>query len=66
MMNDIDDMSHTIEISINGNYVHGPKQHVSVVLSGDGGLDHFIEAFKTALVAAGFAMDTVKKLDDLE
>lgn len=58
--------THKIEITISGNYPHGSKQHAMVSLSGDGGLDHMIEAFKAALVAAGFSMDTAKKLDEID
>lgn len=58
--------THKIEITISGNYQHGSKQHAMVSLSGDGGLDHMIEAFKAALVAAGFSMDTAKKLDEID
>lgn len=62
----IDEFTHKVEITISGKYPHGSKQHASVSICGDGGLDHMIEAFKAALVAAGFAMDTVKKLDELD
>ena len=62
----MDELTHTIDITITGNYTHGSKQHASVSLSGDGGLDHMIDAFKAALIAAGFAVDTVRKLDRLD
>lgn len=62
----MDDLTHTIEITITGNYPHGGKQHASVSLSGDGGLDHMIEAFKASLIAGGFSMETAKKLDELD
>lgn len=62
----MDELTHKIEITISGNYQHGSKQHASVSISGDGGLDHMIEAFKAALIAAGFSMDTAKKLDELD
>lgn len=61
-----DDMTHTVTITVAGNYPHGQKQHSQVTLSGDGGLDHMIEAFKASLIAAGFALDTAKKLDDID
>jgi len=64
-MND-DEMTHTVTITVSGNYPHGQKQHASVTINGDGGLDHMIEAFKAALVAAGFALDTAKKLDEID
>jgi len=62
----LDDMTHKIEITITGNYPHGSKQHASISISGDGGLDHMIESFKAALIAAGFSMETAKKLDELD
>ena len=58
--------THKVEITISGNYTHGTRQHASVSISGDGGLDHMIEAFKAALIAAGFSTDTAKKLDELD
>ena len=62
----LDDMTHKIEITITGNYPHGSKQHASISISGDGGLDHMIESFKAALIAAGFSMETATKLDELD
>jgi len=62
----MDEMTHKVEITISGNYPHGSKQHASVSIYGNGSLDHMIESFKCALIAAGFAMDTAKKLDDLD
>lgn len=61
-----DDLTHEVTITITGNYPHGKKQHAQVVVAGNGDLDHMIEVFKAALIAAGFSMDTAKKLDDLE
>lgn len=58
-----EDMTHTVTITVSGNYPHGQKQHASITINGDGGLDHMIEAFKAALVASGFALDTAAKLD---
>ena len=62
----MDELTHKVEITITGNYPHGSKQHAHVAISGDGSLDHMIEAFKTALIAAGFALYTAKKLDELD
>lgn len=59
-------LSHTITITVSGNYPHGEKQHASVTVGGNGDLDHMFEAFKAALVAAGFALETAKKLDDID
>lgn len=62
----MDELTHKVDVTISGNYPHGYKQHASISISGDGSLDHMMEAFKAALLAAGFAMDTAKKLDELD
>lgn len=62
----MDELTHSIEITIAGNYQHGQKQHVKVQMSGDGGLDHMLEAFKAALVAAGFSLETAASLDRID
>lgn len=61
-LKEMDDLTHTIEITIHGNYPHGVKQHSSVSISGDGGIDHMIDAFKAALIAAGFTDKTVQRI----
>lgn len=58
----MDYLTHTIEITIHGNYPHGVKQHSSVSISGDGGIDHMIDAFKAALIAAGFTAKTAQRI----
>lgn len=58
-----DDMTHTVTITVTGNYPHGHKQQSQVMISGDGGLVHMMEAFKSALIAAGFSLDIAKMLD---
>lgn len=62
----MDELTHEVEITINGNYPNGTKQHARISISGDGGLDHMIEAFKVTLIAAGFSMDIAEKLDELD
>lgn len=62
----MDELTHSIEITIIGNYPHGHKQHASITLAGNGDLDHMIEAFKAALIAAGFSLDVVRKLEELD
>jgi len=57
--------THKVEITVSGNYTHGPKQHAMVSISGNGDLNHMIESFKAALIEAGFALDTAAKLDGL-
>lgn len=62
----MDDLTHTITITVSGNYPHGAKTRASVTLSGTGDLDHHIEAFKAALVASGFSVSVAAKLDEIE
>lgn len=54
-----DDISNTIEIR----YLPDKEKEQSLVrVSGDGSLDHFLDAFQSALIAAGFGPDTTKRL----
>lgn len=62
----MDELTHSVEITITGNYQHGQKQYVKVQMAGDGSLDHMIEAFKSSLVAAGFSLKTAASLDRIE
>ena len=56
--------THSITIQIVERYPHGKQaEQAAVTLHGDGGLEWYVDAFRTALVAAGFAMDTAKRLD---
>ena len=57
--------THKITFAIVGKYPHGATQEATVSISGNGDLDHMVEAFKTALVACGYALDTAAKLDDI-
>jgi hypothetical protein len=57
-----DDFTHTVSITVSGNYAHGPKTHSSVIVSGDGGIDHMLDAFKAILVASGYSADTANRL----
>jgi hypothetical protein len=57
--------THKITFAIVGKYPHGATQDVSVAISGNGDLGHMVEAFKTALVASGYSLDTAAKLDDI-
>lgn len=58
--------THKITMTVTGNYAHGTAEHASVTVSGDGSLDQYVEAFKSFLVASGFAMDTAKKFDEVD
>jgi hypothetical protein len=58
--------SHTVHVLVCGSYPHGQQQHVSLEISGDGGLDHMLDTFRAALVAAGFSTEVASRLDILE
>lgn len=58
-----DSLTHTVTVTVTGKYPHGQQQvHASVTVAGDGSLDHMIDAFQAALVAAGFATDTAGRI----
>ena len=57
--------SHKVTVSVVGSYSHGPRQRVEVSIAGDGSLDHMIEVFRAALVAAGFSAETAAQLDEV-
>jgi hypothetical protein len=56
---DTSDLTHTVTITISGNYPHGDKTHEQVTIGGDGSISHMILAFRTAMVAAGFSAETI-------
>lgn len=58
----MDGLTHTVTITVTGNYPHGSKQHASVTMAGDGGLDHMLDIFRAALVAAGFSTRTAESV----
>jgi len=58
--------THTVKIEVVGMYQHGAKTHASVSVTGDGSIDHMIDTFRAALVAAGFSSDTASRLDLIE
>lgn len=57
-------MTHTISVVTEFKYLHAdPKSLMySVEVSGDGDIDHYLQAFRTALLAAGFTMELVDRL----
>lgn len=59
-----DDLTHRITITVHGLYPYG-KEHAyaSVTMAGDGSLDHFVDAFRAALVASGVSASTAALLD---
>lgn len=65
-MREIYGLTHKIEITISGVYQSGERKHANICLYGDGNLDHMIEAFKMALIAGGFSLETAKKLDEID
>lgn len=58
--------THVVSVTIKGRDPHGPQEHSGVTVEGDGSIDHILQAFAAALVAAGFATDTAAKLVTLE
>ena len=56
------DQSHKVTITVQGRYPHGGNQFAEVSIGGDGGLEHMLDAFRAALVAAGFAAQTAQAL----
>jgi hypothetical protein len=59
----MDELTHSVTVTVNGKYPHGEKQHATVTMSGDGSLDHMLSTFRAALLAAGFSADIAAKLD---
>lgn len=58
------EQTHVVTITIDTKYVHGSNQRVSVQIDGDGGIKHMIEVFRVTLLAAGFGLETVKKMEE--
>lgn len=58
-----DDLTHRITITVHGRYPHGEQEHATVTLAGDGSLDHFVDAFRAALVAGGVSASIAALLD---
>ena len=58
-----DDLTHTVTVTVTGNYAHGPKQHATVMMAGAGDVEHMLDAFRAAMVAAGFSTALAAKLD---
>lgn len=58
------EQTHVVTITIDAKYVHGSNQHISLQIGGDGGIEHMIEVFKVTLLAAGFGLETVKRMEE--
>lgn len=52
----------SVEIIIKGVYQLGEEEQVRLKVSGDGSLEYFVDTMKAALVAFGFAPQTVEKI----
>ncbi len=60
----MNDLTHSISITITGRYPHGKtQQHGAVTLDGNGDIDHFFDAFRSALVVGGFSAAMAARLD---
>jgi hypothetical protein len=59
-----DDMpTHTVTVTVEGRYMHGrEQQHAMVKVAGDGGIEHMLDTFRAALVAAGFSATQADRL----
>lgn len=42
------------------------NEYKRVEIDGDGSIEHFFETFIAALVTNGFALDTVKKIQEID
>lgn len=58
----MDELTHTVTVSIIGRYPHGERQHAEVMVAGSGDLAHMLDTFRAALVAAGFTAETASCL----
>ena len=61
-----DEHSNSIEIVMEGLYPQRAVEQVRLKVSGDGSLEFFLEAMKAALIAFGYAPQTVEKLKLVE
>jgi hypothetical protein len=59
-------MNHTIEVSISSDHGDGVRHMSRLSVCGDGSLDHALDTFRAALVAAGFAASVAERLDVAE
>ena len=54
--------THTVTITVEHRSHHSGPGSASVTITGDGSIEHMLDAFQAALVAAGFAPDTAARL----
>ena len=55
-------MTTIITIKIGTDTTHAGKTHSEISIFGDGSIDHMLDAFRCALVSAGFACETAARL----
>ena len=60
-MSNLMEKNYTVTVTIMGNDPESGKQDVAVEVSGDGSLDHILDTFRAALVAASFSTVTAGK-----
>lgn len=61
-----DDNTHSIEIIVRGKYPVEEQEQVRLKVSGDGSLEYFVDTMRAALIAFGFAHETVQKVGLIE
>lgn len=54
--------THTVTITVTHRSPHTGPDSASVSITGDGSIQHMLDAYQAALVAAGFAPDTAARL----
>lgn len=61
-----DDLTHTVTIIVNGHLPTGDRSKSMISIAGNGNLEHMLDAFRTALVGAGFSGSIAERLDILD
>lgn len=63
-MNDGANNAHCIRVLYEAHYPHATGKHTAEVLArGDGSPEHWLHTFRAALVAAGYSVETAKRLE---
>ena len=58
--------SHTVQIIVRHRYGARESVAADLLVAGDGSIDHMVDSFQAALVAAGFSTDTAGRLSLVE
>ncbi len=58
--------SHTVQIIVRHRYGAREVVAADLLVAGDGSIDHMVDSFQAALVAAGFSTDTAGRLNLVE